>query len=59
MSKAAGSGVIERRIDPGPGYRVYLTRRYASVVVLLAGGDKGSQRRDIARAIALAANLDH
>jgi len=42
-----GEGVSELRVHFGPGYRVYLSRRGAEVVVLLGGGDKGSQARDI------------
>ncbi len=38
------------RVDYGPGYRVYFTRSGVEVVILLCGGDKGSQARDIARA---------
>jgi putative addiction module killer protein len=49
-----GKGVSEMRIHFGPGYRVYLTRRGKQVVILLCGGDKGSQKRDIARALELA-----
>ncbi|MBN9534001.1 MAG: type II toxin-antitoxin system RelE/ParE family toxin [Alphaproteobacteria bacterium] len=49
-----GSGVSEMRIDYGPGYRVYFMRRDKVVIVLLAGGDKRTQRRDIAKALALA-----
>jgi len=49
-------GMAELKIDLGPGYRVYYTRRGA-VLVLLAGGDKSSQRRDIARATRLARGL--
>jgi putative addiction module killer protein len=49
-----GGGVAELRIDYGPGYRVYFVRRGRALVVLLAGGDKGSQRRDIALALRLA-----
>lgn len=44
-------GVWELRIDVGPGYRVYYARAAARVVLLLAGGDKGSQDRDIASAV--------
>jgi putative addiction module killer protein len=47
--------VGELRIDYGPGYRVYFTRRGEKIVLLLCGGDKGDQTRDIARAKALAA----
>jgi len=49
-------GVAELRIDLGPGYRVYFTRR-GGRIVLLAGGDKATQRRDIRRAVELARNL--
>lgn len=52
--RAVGGGVSELRIDHGPGYRVYLTRRGDRLIVLLCGGDKNSQARDIARAKALA-----
>ena len=50
-------GVHEMRIHCGPGYRLYYTRREQRVYVLLAGGDKGSQKRDIRRAIEMARNL--
>jgi putative addiction module killer protein len=53
-AKSVGGGVHELRVDHGPGYRVYFARRGALVVLLLCGGDKGSQDRDIARAKALA-----
>ena len=45
-----GDGVSEMRVHFGPGYRVYFTRSGATVYVLLTGGDKGTQRRDIERA---------
>jgi len=51
--KPVGSGVSEMRIDYGPGYRVYFTRRGDIIVVLLCGGDKRTQDRDIARALSL------
>jgi putative addiction module killer protein len=47
-------GVWEMRVDYGPGYRVYFSRRRERVVVLLAGGDKRTQRKDIERAAVLA-----
>ena len=55
--KPVGNSVSELRIDYGPGYRVYLTRRGSSVIILLAGGTKKSQSRDIKRAISLAQEL--
>jgi len=55
--KPVGAGVSEMRIDYGPGYRVYFVRRGSSIVVLLCGGDKRRQDRDIDQAIALAREL--
>jgi putative addiction module killer protein len=52
--KFVGEAVWEMRIDYGPGYRVYFSRRRERVIILLAGGDKRSQKKDIARAIELA-----
>jgi putative addiction module killer protein len=52
--KPVGRGVSEMRIDYGPGYRVYFVRRGDTVVVLLCGGDKRQQDRDIAHALELA-----
>lgn len=48
------AGVSEMRIDVGPGYRLYFTRRGNTVIVLLCGGDKRKQDADIGRAIDLA-----
>ncbi len=48
--KAVGEGVSELRIDYGPGYRVYYTQRRQRLIVLLAGGDKPTQKQDIKRA---------
>ena len=56
-ARPVGGGVSELRIDYGPGYRVYFVRRGQALVVLLAGGDKGSQKADIRRALILARNL--
>ncbi|MBU6479965.1 MAG: type II toxin-antitoxin system RelE/ParE family toxin [Nitrospirae bacterium] len=55
--RPVGEGVSEMRIDYGPGYRVYYTQRGREVVVLLAGGDKGTQATDIKTALRLARNL--
>ena len=53
-----GNGVSELRIDYGPGYRVYYTQLMDSLVILLCGGDKSSQSRDIDKAKQIAANLE-
>lgn len=50
-----GDGLSELRIDSGPGYRVYFRRQGAFLLVLLCGGDKSTQQRDIAMAKAIAA----
>ncbi len=55
--KPVGEGVLEMRIPYGPGYRVYFVQRGPVLVVLLAGGDKRTQGRDIKRALALAREL--
>jgi putative addiction module killer protein len=55
--KPVGTGVSEMRIDYGPGYRVYFIRRGNTVVVLLCGGNKRNQDRDIARALELAREI--
>ena len=48
--RSVGNGIIELRLDFGPGYRVYCSRVGNTIILLLCGGDKHTQRRDIARA---------
>lgn len=55
--KPVGEGVSELRIDYGPGYRVYYKKQGGKVIILLAGGDKRSQSKDIKTALTLANNL--
>jgi putative addiction module killer protein len=55
--KPVGKGVSEMRIDYGPGYRIYFFRRGREVVILLAGGDKRTQSRDIEKALEYARML--
>lgn len=57
-AKPVGRGISELRVDYGPGYRVYFTQRGAVLIILLCGGDKRSQSRDIVRARALADELE-
>ena len=52
--KIVGGGISELRVDHGPGYRVYFMRRGGELIVLLCGGDKSTQSKDIARAKSLA-----
>lgn len=56
-AKPVGEGVSELRIDYGHGYRVYYKKQGRKVVILLVGGDKRSQTRDIKMALRLARNL--
>jgi putative addiction module killer protein len=55
--KPVGGGVSELRIDYGPGYRMYFIRRGSTVVILLSGGDKRTQDRDIKTALLIAREI--
>ena len=57
-AKPVGSGVSEMRIDYGPGYRVYFFRRGKELVILLCGGDKQSQKADIAQAVRMKEEIE-
>lgn len=56
-AEPVGEGVSEMRIHYGPGYRVYFTKRGIEIVILLAGGDKSTQSKDIRNALELARKL--
>jgi putative addiction module killer protein len=56
-TRSVGAGVVEMKIDFGPGYRVYFVQRGDVVIVLLCGGDKSGQEKDIQQAKALAGLL--
>ena len=57
-SKPVGDSVFELRIDYGPGFRVYFTQRGREIVILLCGGDKSTQSRDIEAAKRIAQNIE-
>lgn len=52
--KSVGDGILEMRINYGPGYRVYYTRKGSVIILLLCGGDKSTQAKDIRRAVEIA-----
>ena len=56
--RSVGGGVSDMRVDVGAGYRVYFTRRQRVVIVLLCGGDKSSQAKDVARARQMADSIE-
>lgn len=56
-SRSVGEGVVELKIDFGPGYRVYYIQRGEVLIILLCGGDKSTQQKDIQRAKAIASQL--
>jgi putative addiction module killer protein len=57
-TKSLGGGISELRIDFGPGYRVYYVQKNQELVILLCGGDKSSQSKDIENARVIARNLE-
>jgi putative addiction module killer protein len=57
-TKSVGKGLLEMRIDYGPGYRVYYMHRGVQIVILLCGGDKRTQQQDIKQAQMLAETLE-
>lgn len=56
--RSVGASVSEMRIDVGPGYRVYFTQRHRALIILLCGGDKSTQAKDIARAHLMAQSIE-
>ncbi len=56
--KPVGEGVYEMREDFGPGWRMYYVQQGSTLIVMLGGGDKSTQKADIAKAIELATNLE-
>src|SRR5580698_10508271 len=56
-SRSVGEGVVELKIDVGPGYRVYYIQRGEVLIILLCGGDKSTQAKDIQRARLIARQL--
>jgi len=57
-AKNLGDGIFELRVDYGPGYRVYFTEHKNSITILLCGGDKSTQTKDIIRAKQIASKLE-
>ena len=58
VHRGVGSGVVEMKIDRGPGYRVYYVRKGDVLILILCGGDKGTQVKDIERAKILAVQFN-
>jgi putative addiction module killer protein len=56
-TRSVGKGILEMRIDYGPGYRIYYLHRGSQIVILLCGGDKRTQQQDIRQAQMLAETL--
>lgn len=58
LHRALTDGICELKVDVGPGYRVYYSQRGSTLLLLLAGGDKSTQQKDVAKAIHLAKNFE-
>src|ERR1700720_679969 len=56
-TRGVGNGILEMRIDYGPGYRIYYVHRGVQIVILLCGGDKRTQQQDIKKALRVAETL--
>jgi putative addiction module killer protein len=58
QSRSVGEGIVELKVDHGPGYRVYYVNKGSVIVVILCGGDKSTQQKDILKAKEIAAEIE-